>query len=158
MVLEVIVENRPAIALYEKLGFVRIRELEVLSLAGAEPDGARRRGGAARCRPVPRPGTPGGGRAVAARRRHGRSPRRGRAGAAGDRRRRRCGRLPRRPAGVGLVQAAGDERGLAAILLTLRAKGTVSAVNYPAGGAVAAALHAAGAEVSLRQYEMVKRL
>src|SRR3954451_17129655 len=35
LVLEVIVENAPAIALYEKLGFTRTRELEVLSLAAA---------------------------------------------------------------------------------------------------------------------------
>jgi hypothetical protein len=37
MVLEVIVENAPAIALYEKLGFARTRQLEVLSLAAANP-------------------------------------------------------------------------------------------------------------------------
>jgi ribosomal protein S18 acetylase RimI-like enzyme len=35
MVLEVIVENRPAIALYEKLGLVRTRELVVASLPAA---------------------------------------------------------------------------------------------------------------------------
>jgi hypothetical protein len=40
----------------------------------------------------------------------------------------------------------------------LRAQAAVSAVNYPAGGAVARALHAAGAEVSLRQYEMAVSL
>jgi hypothetical protein len=34
----------------------------------------------------------------------------------------------------------------------------VSAVNYPAGGAVAEVLLAVGADVALRQYEMVKRL
>jgi hypothetical protein len=59
--------------------------------------------------------------------------------------------------GVNLVQAVGDPRGLRAILSALRANATVSAVNYLSGGAVAEALHAAGAEVTLRQYEMVKR-
>ena len=34
----------------------------------------------------------------------------------------------------------------------------MSAVNYPAGGQVAEALRMLGADVSLRQYEMVKRL
>ncbi|MGZ4334431.1 MAG: N-acetyltransferase family protein [Gaiellaceae bacterium] len=35
MVLEVIVDNRPAIELYAKLGFVHTREVEILSLAAA---------------------------------------------------------------------------------------------------------------------------
>jgi hypothetical protein len=47
--------------------------------------------------------------------------------------------------GVNLVQAAGDPRGLGAILSAVRANGTVSAVNYPSGGAVAEALHPAPA-------------
>jgi hypothetical protein len=59
---------------------------------------------------------------------------------------------------VGLVQASGGRNGLRAILSALRARGTVTAVNYPTGGVVADVLHAAGADVSLRQYEMVKRL
>ena len=59
---------------------------------------------------------------------------------------------------VGLVQAAGDEPGLGTILASLRARGSVSALNYPSGGEAARGLRAAGAKVSLRQYEMVKRL
>lgn len=38
--LEVIVENAPAISLYERLGYERVRELEVWSLAGADGDEA----------------------------------------------------------------------------------------------------------------------
>jgi ribosomal protein S18 acetylase RimI-like enzyme len=40
MRLEVIVENQPAIRLYEKLGFVRTRELEVLALERGDSDEA----------------------------------------------------------------------------------------------------------------------
>ena len=49
---------------------------------------------------------------------------------------------------VSLVQAAGGEHGLGTIVAALRARGPVSAVNYPAGGEVARALRAAGADVS----------
>ena len=158
MRLEVIVENGPAISLYEKLGFVRIRELEVLSLAAAERDGEDAEAA-----------TLDAARALIRARRDGEEPWQ-RADATTDR------LLQRRPApeamvageaaavyrvigdNVGLVQAAGDERGLAAILASLRAKGKVTAVNYPAGGAVAEALRAVGADVSLRQYEMVRSL
>jgi GNAT superfamily N-acetyltransferase len=158
MSLEVIVENRHAISLYEKLGFVRTRELEILSLAAAEPDGD----GAEAA-------TIDAARALVRARRDGEEPWQ-RADAAVDR------LLQHDPAPeamvggeaaavyrvvgdtVGLVQAAGDGRGLAAILASLRAKGKVTAVNYPAGGEVAEALRALGADLSLRQYEMVKRL
>ena len=47
--------------------------------------------------------------------------------------------------GVSLVQAAGGDTGCKAIVAALRALGPVSAVNYPAGGAVSAVLRAAGA-------------
>jgi hypothetical protein len=40
MALEVIVENAAAVALYEKLGFERTRELDVLSLTAGRGDGA----------------------------------------------------------------------------------------------------------------------
>jgi len=40
----------------------------------------------------------------------------------------------------------------------LRARGAVSALNYPEGGEVSGALQAAGAEVTLRQYEMAVAL
>jgi ribosomal protein S18 acetylase RimI-like enzyme len=157
MVLEVIVENLPAISLYDKLGFVRTRELEVLSLA------AEANGGAAEVAPLEVV------RRLVRAQREGEEPwqrdddtvdrllRRDRAPGgivAGD-----AGAICRTSGDtVSLVQAAGDERGLAEILASLRARGTVSAVNYPAGGAVARALRAAGAEVRLRQYEMVKPL
>jgi ribosomal protein S18 acetylase RimI-like enzyme len=158
MLLEVIVENRPAIALYEKLGFVRTRELEVLSLAAGQPDGGD-------ARPAPLDAA----RALVRAHRDGDEPWQ-RDDDTVDR------LLERDPApegivageaaaivrvtggNVGLLQAAGDASGLAAILSALRARGTVSAVNYPSGGRAADSLRAAGAEVTLRQYEMIRRI
>lgn len=157
MVLEVIVDNRPAVALYEKLDFVCTRELEVLSLAGSTPEGAE-------TEIVPFEAA----RAIVRARREGDDPWQ-RDDDTVDRLAARESRVQgivagdsaavyrAASSGVGLLQAAGDERGLGAILSALRALGTVSAVNYPSDGAVAAALRAAGAEVPLRQYEMVKR-
>ena len=154
MVLEVIVENAPAIALYEKLGFGRTRELEVLSLAAAAEHSEARetdlgeglkavaatRGGPepwqraeetvanlARRRSPPRAITVDGAAAVFSE--------------DGDR--------------VSLLQTAGDAAGLEALAAALRSRGDVSALNFPAGEPVATALREAGATVRLRQHEMV---
>ena len=59
---------------------------------------------------------------------------------------------------VGLLQAAGDPDGLRTLIASLRSRGTLSAVNYPADGSVAAALREAGADVALRQLEMTLAL
>jgi ribosomal protein S18 acetylase RimI-like enzyme len=151
--LEVITENTPAIALYEKLGFETTRELEVLSLAEAgasaeaeEVDVGTARRVISRHRDAPEPWqredatvtnlthrepAPQGlvaGEAAAVYRHDGTR--------------------------VGLLQAAGEPDALPALIAALRAKGPVSAVNYPAGGSVAVALADAGAELVLRQYEM----
>ena len=157
MVLEVIVENTPAIALYEKLGFARTRELEVLSLAAAtEPSEASdidvrealkviaaTRGG-------PEPWQRAD-ETVANLVRRGQPPRAIRvAGAAavfseeGDR--------------LSLLQAAGDAAGLVALAAALRCRGNVSALNFPTGEPIATALREAGAMVRLRQHEMVLSL
>jgi ribosomal protein S18 acetylase RimI-like enzyme len=159
LVLEVIVENAPAIALYEKLGFAHTRELEVLALppvdsgggAGAEEaplDAVHALVRARREEPEPWQRDDDTVGALAGRE----PPPQGLV--AGD------AAAIFRPGGegVGLVQAAGGERGLQAIVAALRARGPVSAVNFPAPGAVAAVLRAAGAQVSLRQHEMVAPL
>ncbi len=155
MLLEVIVENAAAIALYEKLGFVRTRELEVLSLGPEETDGT-----VAEEAPLDVVRT-----LIKSRREEPEPWQRDE-----DTVDRLVDRDPPmqgliagdaaaiyRPGGQGvsLVQAAGGETGLKAIVATLRAIGPVSAVNYPAGGDVGKVLHAAGAQVPIRQYEMV---
>jgi GNAT superfamily N-acetyltransferase len=157
MVLEVIVENAPAIALYEKLGFARTRELEVLSLTPSterseaqETDLAEGLRVVAAARPEPEPWQRAD-ETVANLARRGPAPLAITVdGAAavfsqdGDR--------------VSLLQAAGDTVGLRELTAALRRRGTVSALNFPAGEPVAKALRDAGAEVRLRQYEMVLTL
>jgi ribosomal protein S18 acetylase RimI-like enzyme len=157
MVLEVIVENTRAFALYEKLGFMPTRELQVLSLGSAaehsearetDLEVARRVVAATRSAPEP---WQRADETVANLTRRGSTPRAIIAdGAAaifsqeGDR--------------VSLLQAAGDAAGLRALTAALRSRGTVSALNFPADDPVATALHEAGATVQVVQHEMVLRL
>jgi hypothetical protein len=140
-------------ALYEQLGFEVTRELEVLSLPSAETEAdaeeveiEKALGLIARRREGPEPWQREGATVVNFVRRD--PPPQGlRAGeAAGV-----CGRDGGR---IALLQAAGDASGLVALLSALRRRGTVLASNYPAGGAISAALHAAGADVVVRQLEM----
>jgi GNAT superfamily N-acetyltransferase len=160
MVLEVIVENAPAIALYEKLGFTRTRELEVLSLATATATATATEHSEARetdlgealrivaaTRSAPEPWQRAD-ETVANLARRGSTPRAIVVdGAAaifsqdGDR--------------VSLLQAAGDAAALGRLAAALRSRGSVSALNFPPGEPVATALRQAGATVRLRQYEMV---
>jgi len=154
MVLEVIVENAPAISLYEKLGFARTRELEVLSLTAAtqhsearETDLVEALRVVAATRSAPEPWQRADETVANLARREPTPLAITIEGAAavfsqdGDR--------------VSLLQAAGDAAGLGALAAALRSRGGVSALNFPAGEPVAAVLREAGAEVRLRQYEMV---
>jgi len=157
MVLEVIVENAPAIALYEKLGFTHTRELDVLSLEGTAGHSRARETDLADALEV-----------IAARRETPEPWQRADETVANLSRR----RSPLRAIGVdrgaavftqeddriNLVQAAGDDAGLAELITALRSRGTISAVNFPSDGRVATALHDAGATLRLRQHEMAIRL
>jgi len=150
--LEVIVENTGAFALYEKLGYRTIRDVEVWSLPAAEDEGME------------------GVREVPAADAHARI------------RELRSGREPwqradgtfahyadarglvadtgaavfRQPGeNVQLVQFAGDPEPL---LRALRALGPVSVLNLPQEDAAASVLHAFGASVVVRQHEMLLEL
>ena len=157
MVLEVIVENAPAIALYEKLGFTRTRELEVFTLdAATEHSEARETdlGEGLKFVAATRGGPEPWQRAddtVANLAHRGSTPQAltvDRAAAVfsqdGER--------------VSLLQAAGDAAGIRKLAAALRSRGIVSALNFPTDGPVAAAFREAGATVRLRQHEMVLRL
>jgi hypothetical protein len=148
MVLEVIVANAAAIALYEKLGFRTTRELQVLSLTAADaapaedadPAETRRRIVAGRTEPEPwqrEDATVDNLSGVAA--------------AATD----GAVALYRMEGGrVNLFQAADEPAALPGLLAALRARGAIFALNYPADGPVATALREVGATVVVRQLEM----
>jgi RimJ/RimL family protein N-acetyltransferase len=144
MVLEVITQNEPAIALYEKLGFRKTRELDVLTLERAEGGSAdeidldeARRLIAGEREPWQRDdATVDNLSDVAALTSD--------SAAAiyrleGER--------------VNLLQAGGER--LAGVVAALQARGPILALNYPSDGPVAQALDAAGAKLVLRQHEMV---
>ena len=146
MVLEVIVENAPAFALYEKLGWKTTRELEVLSLEAATGGSAeeidlaeaRRRIAAARTEPEPwqrEDATVDNLDGVTA------------FGASG-------GAAIYRMEGerVNLLQIDGGD--LDTVVAATRARGPILALNYPAGSPAAKAMHDAGATVVVRQFEM----
>jgi GNAT superfamily N-acetyltransferase len=149
--LEVIVENTAAFALYEKLGYRTIRDVEVWSLPAVEDDGA------------------GTAREVAAAEAHARI------------RELRTAREPWQRADetienygdarglvtgdgaalfrvggpVQLLQLAGEAEPL---LTALRKLGTVSVLNLPADDPAAAALRSLDANVVVRQHEMLLEL
>jgi GNAT superfamily N-acetyltransferase len=149
--LEVMVENTGAFALYEKLGYRTIRDVEVWSLPGAEDHGAAT------------------AREVAATEAHARIREHRTAREPwqradetvenyGDARGLLTGdgaALFRVGGAVQLLQLAGE----AELLLTiLRKLGTVGVLNLPADDAAATALRALGASVVVRQHEMLLEL
>jgi RimJ/RimL family protein N-acetyltransferase len=153
MTLEVILENTPAIRLYEKLGFEPTRELDILSLprdaAGERAEEVpldRARSAIASLRAEPEPWQRAD-ETVENLVRHGRAPNAlARDGGAA---------IYRAESGrITVLQMEGDEAAVSELIASLRHEGAVSAGNFPSGGAVATALRTAGARLVVRQLEM----
>jgi len=147
--LEVIVENTGAFALYEKLGYRTIREVEVWSLAAEE--------GPTSGREIPAPQAQARIRRVSS----GREPWQRSDGTLGhydDLRGLESGdgvALFRATAAVQLLQLAGQAEPL---LSALRRLGTVSVLNLPTDDPVAETLRSLEATVVVRQHEMLLEL
>ena len=148
--LEVIVENTGAFALYEKLGYRTVRELEVWSLpadegaesAGRESPAAEAHARIRGLRQAREPWQRADGTLA-----HYADAR----GLVTD-----AGAAVFRPgSAVQLVQLAGEAGPL---LTSLRRQGTVSVLNLPADDPAAAALTELGGTVAIRQHEMLLEL
>jgi ribosomal protein S18 acetylase RimI-like enzyme len=150
--LEVIVENTGAFALYEKLGYRTVRDVEVWSLPAAEDAGSE----AAREMPV------ADAHARVRELRSGREPWQRTdetlahyADARGLTTESGAAVYRQREENVQLVQMAGDAEPL---LRSLSALGAVSVLNLPTDDAAARVLRDLGGSVVLRQHEMVLEL
>jgi GNAT superfamily N-acetyltransferase len=149
--LEVIVENTGAFALYEKLGYRTVRDVEVWSLPTAEEDGSQvsevsAAEAHARIREL-RSGREPWQRADGTLAHYADS--RGLAAGTGAAVYRQTGEH------VQVVQIAGDPEPL---LRALRPLGQVSVLNLPEDDPAASALRALGAKVVVRQHEMLLEL
>ena len=147
MLLEVITQNEPAIALYEKLGFRTTARAR-----GAHAHGGRRRTGRGYVAPEAR-------RLIAAARSALEPWQRDDAtvdhldGVAAIAAEGAAAVYRMEGERVNLLQAGGE--GAGELVAALRARGPILALNYPVGAPVTAALHDAGATEVLRQLEMV---
>ena len=145
--LEVIVENTGAFALYEKLGYQLVQDVEVWTLPAAD--------GVHDGREVPvaeaKAQLPRAARALAARRRHALALRR--RARARHRRAARCSSACARSAQ--LQQYAGEPEPL---LRALRTFGDVHVLNLPVDDPAAQVLRELGGSVVVRQHEMLLEL
>ena len=148
--LEVIVENSGAFALYEKLGYRTIRDLEVWSLAAAdEADAPAREVPAAEAQARVR--ELGGAREPWQRADETIANYGDALGLATD----EGAAVYRTGGAVQLLQVAGDAE---PFLRFLRGLGSVSVLNLPEDDPAAAALRSLGAAVAVRQHEMLLEL
>ena len=156
--LEVLDGNEPALALYGKLGFEHVRDVDVWIL-DAEPEAA---GGAAETdldaaherirtlRPAPEPWQRDDETLARLR---GLDPPLRALGDYGG-----AAIVRPSPAALSVVQIGGDEAGARVVLETLRREGSVDVLNLPHDEPAAAAFRQLGARVAARQRELVLTL